>query len=318
MEKRRLGKTSLDFTTVGLGTWAIGGPWDWGWGAQDDTLSIETIRYAIEIGVNWVDTAPCYGLGHSERIVGEAIRDIRDKVFVATKCGLPFDDVSSRTVVSRLKKESVRKEVYDSLERLGIEVIDLYQMHWPDPEEDIEEAWEEMARIAEEGLVRYIGVSNFGVSQLERANRIHPIASLQPPYSMIHRGFEADVQAWCAQNKVGVLPYSPMQAGLLTGSFSHERRAALPADDWRLKNEYFREPMFSHHLETVEMLRPLARELGISLAELSIAWTLRNPEVTSAIVGARRPDQIEGTFSASGIQLDEHIQSNIELILTRN
>ncbi len=190
----------MRFTRVGLGTWAIGGPWDWGWGPQDDDASIGTINQAVEKGVNWIDTAPCYGLGHSERVVGRAIEGIRENVFIATKCGLPWDDSASKTVFSRLKKDSVRREVEASLKRLNIDQIDLYQMHWPNPDEDVEEAWEEMARIKGEGLVRYIGVSNFNVTQMKRASKIHKIASLQPPYSMLRRDFESAELAWCRDN----------------------------------------------------------------------------------------------------------------------
>jgi len=303
---------------MGLGTWAIGGPWDWGWGPQNDDDSIKTIHHALELGINWLDTAPCYGLGHSETVVGRAIEGIRDRVIVATKCGLVWDDPSERTVYSRLRAESVRREVENSLKRLNISQIDLYQMHWPNPDGDIEEAWKEMARIKEEGLVRHIGVSNFSVSQLERVVRIHPVASLQPPYSMLRRDFEVETLSWCRTNDVGVVPYSPMQAGLLTGAFSQERLEALPADDWRRKNEHFQQPNFAKNLETVELLKPLAARLGASLAELAIAWTLRDATVTSAIVGARRPDQLNSTVGGADLDLDDAVASEIEKILGRN
>ena len=317
MKTRLLGSTDMRFTKVGLGTWAIGGPWDWGWGPQDDEASIDTINQAVEKGVNWIDTAPCYGLGHSERVVGRAIEGIRENVFIATKCGLSWDDSASKTVISRLKKDSVRREVEASLKRLNIDQIDLYQMHWPNPDEDIEEAWEEMARIKGEGLVRYIGVSNFSVTQMKRASKIHEIASLQPPYSMLRRDFETAELAWCRDNNVGVIPYSPMQAGLLTGAFSTERLASLPSGDWRHKSEYFQQPAFSRHLETVELLKPLASTLGASLAELAIAWTLRDPAVTSAIVGARRPDQLEGTIGGADIELEKSTIDEIDTVLSR-
>ncbi len=318
MKKRLLGSTDMHFTRVGLGTWAIGGPWDWGWGPQDDEASIGTIAEAVEKGVNWIDTAPCYGLGHSERVVGRAIEGIRKEVYIATKCGLTWDDPSSTTALSCLKKESVRREVEASLKRLNIDQIDLYQMHWPNPDEDMEEAWEEMARIKEEGLVRYIGVSNSSVSQMKRASKIHEIASLQPPYSMLRRDFESAELAWCRDNSVGVIPYSPMQAGLLTGAFSTARLASLPSGDWRHKNEYFQQPAFSRHLATVELLKPLASALGASLAELAIAWTLRDPAVTSAIVGARSPKQLEGTIGGANIELTDSMIEEIEQVLSRD
>lgn len=303
---------------MGLGTWAIGGPWDWGWGPQDDDESIATIHKSLELGINWLDSAPCYGLGHSEEVVGRAIEGIRDSVIVATKCGLVWDSPSDKTVYGQLKADSVRREVENSLTRLAIDQIDLYQMHWPNPDGDIEEAWEEMARIKEEGLVRHIGVSNFSVSQMERVMSIHPIASLQPSYSMLRRDIEDDQLQWCRANQVGILPYSPMQAGLLTGAFSRKRMEALVSDDWRWKSEHFVEPAFSRNLETVELLRPIANDLGASLAELAIAWTLRDDAVTSAIVGARRPDQLNGTIGGADLELDISSIARVEEILTRN
>jgi len=317
MRTRQLGSTDLHLTTMGLGTWAIGGPWNWGWGPQNDDDSIRTIHHSLELGINWLDTAPCYGLGHSETVVGRAIEGIRERVIVATKCGLVWDDPADRTAYAHLKADSVRREVENSLKRLKIDQIDLYQMHWPNPEADMEEAWEEMARIKEEGLVRHIGVSNFDVSQLEQIARIHPVASLQPPYSMLRRGFEIDTLGWCRKNEVGVVPYSPMQAGLLTGAFSLERLESLPADDWRRKNEHFQQPSFSRNLETVDLLKPLAARLGASLAELAIAWTLRENVVTSAIVGARRPEQLNSTVGGAELELDDEVLSEIATILDR-
>lgn len=317
MQFRKLGSTDLNLTTVGLGTWAIGGPWDWGWGVQDDEASICTIREALDLGINWIDTAPCYGLGHSERVVGRAIASCRDQVLVATKCGLVWDDPASGIAYGRLKKESVLREAEDSLRRLDIDVIDLYQIHWPDPEVDIREAWEAMAELVEAGKVRCIGVSNFSVAQMEAIADIHPIASLQPPYSMLERRFEDTIEAYCSQEQIGVVAYSPMQAGLLTGKFTASGLEGLAADDWRRKSAHFAEPRYSHNLETVELLRPIAEDLGCSLAELAIAWTLRRPVVTAAIVGARRPDQIRQTVSASDITLEAATVTKIEEILSR-
>jgi aryl-alcohol dehydrogenase-like predicted oxidoreductase len=315
MRTRRLGFTDLELSTVGLGTWAIGGPWDFGWGPQDDTSSVATIHRALDLGINWIDTAPAYGLGHSEEIVGKAIRDRGDDVIVSTKCGLVWDDPSTRAVESRLKAASVRKEAEASLRRLQVDVIDLYQIHWPNPDVDLEEAWEEIARLVEEGKVRYAGVSNFSVEQIERARRIHPVASLQPPYSMVQRSVERDLLDYCLENEIGVVVYSPMQAGLLTGKFSAELFAALPEDDWRRKNSQFQDPDFSATLALVSQLRPVAERAGRSLAELAIAWVLRRSAVTAAIVGARRPDQIEQTSHAGNWQLTSAQVDTIEEFL---
>jgi aryl-alcohol dehydrogenase-like predicted oxidoreductase len=303
MRTRRLGYTDLHLSTVGLGTWAIGGPWDYGWGPQDNNDSIATIQHALDLGINWIDTAPAYGLGHSEEIVGRAIRGRRDEVIVATKCGLVWDDPASRSVEGRLKAGSVRKEAEDSLRRLGVDVIDLYQIHWPNPEDDIEEAWEAIAGLVEEGKVRYAGVSNFSVEQVQRARAIHPVASHQPPYSMIERGIERELLDFCLAEEIGVIVYSPMQAGLLTGTFDRQRLRELPADDWRRKSSHFEEPRFSATRKLVERLRPLAGHAGRTLAELAIAWVLRRPAVTAAIVGARRPDQIDQTALAGDWEL---------------
>ena len=315
MRTRRLGFTDLELTTVGLGTLAIGGPWDFGWGPQDDAASVATIHRALDLGINWMDTAPAYGLGHSEEIVGKAIRGRRDDVIVATKCGLVWDNPSTRSVESRLKAASVRKEAEASLRRLQVDVIDLYQIHWPNPDVDLEEAWEEIARLVEEGKVRYAGVSNFSVEQIERARRIHPVASLQPPYSMVQRSVERDLLDYCLENEIGVVVYSPMQGGLLTGKFSRDLFSALPEDDWRRKNSQFQDPDFSATLALVDRLRPVAERAGRSLAELAIAWVLRRPAVTSAIVGARRPDQIEQTSNAGNWQLTSAQVDTIEELL---
>jgi aryl-alcohol dehydrogenase-like predicted oxidoreductase len=285
-------------STVGLGTWAIGGPWEYGWGPQDDADSIATLHRALDLGINWIDTAPAYGLGHSEEVVGRAIAGHREDVIVATKCGLVWDDPASGRVESRLKASSVRKEAEDSLRRLGVDVIDLYQVHWPNPDSDIEEAWEEIARLVEEGKVRYAGVSNFSPEQVRRAQRIHPVASHQPPYSMVERGVERELLDFCLEEEIGVIVYSPMKAGMLTGKFSRELRASLPEDDWRWNSPHFDEPRFSATLKLVDRLRPLAGHADRTLAELAIAWVLRRPAVTAAIVGARRPDQIEQTALA--------------------
>ncbi len=317
MKTRKLGYSDLELTTVGLGTWAIGGPWQFGWGSQDDKESISTIHRALDLGINWIDTAPAYGLGHSEEIVGRAVAARTERPFIATKCGRVWDHRKRGRIKGRLKAKSVRAEAEASLRRLRVDVIDLYQIHWPDPDHGIEQAWEEIARLVDEGKVRYAGVSNFTVSQIRRAQRIHPVASLQPPYSMIRRDVENELLDYCLQNDIGVIPYSPMQAGLLTGKFTRESVQALAADDWRHRSAPFIEPELSATLELVEQLRPIAARENRSLAALAIAWVLRHPAVTAAIVGARRPSQIETTARAAGWTLTAAEIDEIEELLTR-
>ena len=314
MRTRKLGFTDLHLTTVGLGTWAIGGEWKWGWGPQDDAESIAAIRRALDLGINWIDTAAAYGLGHSEEVVGKAIAGRRDEVIVATKCGTRWDE-SSRQPFRSLKAESVRREAEASLRRLNVDVIDLYQIHWPDPDEEVEEGWGVIADLVKEGKVRYGGVSNFSVAQLERAQPIHAVASLQPPYSMLRRGVEDELLPYCAANDVGVVAYSPMQAGLLTGKFSRERVASLADTDWRKRNHLFNEPQLSANLALVERLRPIARRNGITPAQLAIAWVLRRSEVTAAIVGGRRPAQVEEVVPAGDVELPAEDIAEIEALL---
>ena len=314
MEKRFLGSSELELTTVGLGTWAMGGDdWAFGWGPQDDEASRRSVHEAIDEGINWVDTAPVYGLGRSEQVVGEAIRDRRDELVVATKCGRVWDE--TRTIGKRLNKESVKKEVEDSLIRLGIDQIDLYQMHWPEPDEEIEEGWSTIVALIKEGKIRYGGVSNFSLDQLRRVQAIHPVTSLQPPYSMFRRAIEADLLPYCAENQIGVIAYSPMQAGLLTGKFSRERAASLAETDWRKRNPFFNEPQLSVNLETIDSLRPIAERNGLTMAQLALVWILREPVLTAAIVGARKPGQIGETVKASGVGLSTSDLKEIERIL---
>jgi aryl-alcohol dehydrogenase-like predicted oxidoreductase len=303
MQTRKLGWTDLNLTTIGYGSWALGGgDWLWSWGPQDDQASVDTILRAMELGINWIDTAAIYGLGHSEEVVGLALKKLPVRPIVATKCSLVWD--STKKVSGRLKRESVHAEIDASLRRLGVNEIDLYQMHWPDPDPDIEEGWSAMADLVKEGKVRYIGVSNFSVVQLKRIQPIHRIASLQPPYSMLKRDVESELLGFCAANQIGVVVYSPIQKGLLTGKFQG-RVGHLAADDHRLNDSDFQEPRLKVHLELVEHLRPIAAKYGKSVAELAIAWVLRRPEVTSAIVGARQPSQIEETVGAAEWVLSE-------------
>jgi len=313
VQRRQLGYTDLQLTTVGLGTWAMGGPWQFGWGPQDDSEAIAAILEALDRGINWLDTAPVYGLGHSEELVGKALKQTSEKPLIATKCGLLWND--KREKVSCLKSQSIRQECHASLKRLGVEVIDLYQIHWPEPAEDVEQAWEEMAKLAEEGKVRYTGVSNFNVEQIEHVQKIAPVASLQPPYNMLHREAEDELLGYCAENKIGVVVYSPMCRGLLTGKFSQERLADLPLDDHRRRNPDFHDPRFTATLQLVDQLRPIAERNGKTLAQLAISWVLRRSEVTAAIVGARRPDQIAETSAASDLELTAEDIGEIEQLL---
>jgi aryl-alcohol dehydrogenase-like predicted oxidoreductase len=313
MQTRQLGTTDMRLTTVGLGTWALGGPWQYGWGPQDDDEAVAAIREALDAGINWIDTAPAYGLGHSEELVGRVLRRTPHEPYIATKCGILWNEKKEKVV--HLKRDSIRRECHDSLRRLGVETIDLYQMHWPDPDPDIEEAWEEMARLKDEGKVRYLGASNFNVQQMERVARIHPMASLQPPYSMLNRAVERELLGYCAQHGLGVVAYSPMQRGLLTGKFSHERLAALAPDDHRVRSPEFQEPQFTATLELVEQLKRIAERNGRTVAQLAVSWVLRRAEVTAAIVGARRPGQIAETAPAADWNLSQEEIEEIETLL---
>jgi len=316
MQTRKLGWTGLDFSELGLGTWAMGGgDWAFSWGPQDDQLSIDTIHRALELGVNWIDTAAIYGLGHSEEIVGKAVRDLPARPWVATKFSRRWD--AQGAPYSDIKPASIRQEVEDSLRRLGFEPIDLYQMHWPRPEEDLEDAWATVADLVRQGKVRYAGVCNFNVEQLKRIQPIHPVASLQPPYSMLRRGLEGGLLDYCAQNNIGVVVYSPMQKGLLTEKLTRPWVESLPPDDHRRRDADFLEPRLTRHLRLVKGLQALARPHGHSVAELAIAWTLRHPAITSAIVGARKPAQIEETVRASGWALTPAELERIEELLAQ-
>jgi aryl-alcohol dehydrogenase-like predicted oxidoreductase len=312
---RPLGASGLHLTTIGFGTWAMGGgDWKFGWGAQDDAESIRGIQAGLDAGINWIDTAAIYGHGHSEEIVGRAIAGRRDQVVVATKCGRVWEG-DSREIGKRLRRESVLAECDASLRRLKVERIDLYQIHWPEPDEEVEEGWAAIGELIDAGKVRAAGVSNFNLAQLQRAQAIRPIASLQPPYSMLRRDIEAEILPWCAANGVGIVVYSPMQAGLLTGTFSRERAAALGPDDWRSRHPFFQEPQLSRNLALVEGLRPLAAGLGLTVAQLALAWTLRHAAVTSAIAGARSPKQIAETVQAGNVDLPPDAIDRIDALL---
>ncbi len=316
MKTRRLGWTDMDFTTIGLGTWAIGGSgWQFSWGAQDDKESIKTIHRALDDGINWIDTAPVYGLGHSETVVGKALKGMSEKPLIATKCARVWDD--NRNLGFNLKREGIRREVEASLRRLQAEVIDLYQIHWNKPDEDIEEGWSTIADLIKEGKVRYGGVSNFTLDQLKRIIPIYPVASLQPPYSMLVRDVENELLPFCSANKIGVICYSPMYKGLLTGKFSQERLLNLDPEDHRARDPHFREPEISINLQLVEGLERIAARHGRSVAQLAIAWVLRRQEVTAAIVGGRHPDQVDEIVPAGDWQLSDGDITVVEELLAK-
>jgi aryl-alcohol dehydrogenase-like predicted oxidoreductase len=318
LETRAFGKTGLEITPIGFGSWAIGGSgWRGAWGPQDDEEAVGAIRRAVDLGINWVDTAAVYGLGHSEELVARALKGLpeSERPYVFTKCSRVWDE--NGNVSDSLKRDSVKRECEDSLRRLQIDVIDLYQVHWPRPDEDIEEGWSAMAELKEEGKVRHIGVSNFDVSQLERAQQIALVETLQPPYSMLRREVEQEILPYCQENGIGVIVYSPMRSGLLTGKMTPERVENLPSDDWRRNDPDFQEPRLSKNLELVELLRAIGEVHGRSPAEVAIAWTLRHPAVTAAIVGGRRPDQVDGVIGAAEFRLSEDEIEEIETALQK-
>ena len=311
MRTRQLGNTDLHLTVIGFGSWAIGGgEWRFGWGDQDEREAIQAIVAAVDHGINWIDTAAVYGGGQSETLVGKALQELgpQHRPLVATKCGRVMRD--AQTIDKVLKRESIIAECHASLKRLGIECIDLYQLHWPEPDEDIEEGWQTLVELKQQGKVREIGVSNHSVEQLKRLQAIHPVASLQPPYSLIVPQAEEELLPYCQQQQIGVVCYSPMYKGLLTGKFTRQRAAELSDKDHRSRDPHFQSPQLERHLQLVDRLRPLATARGRSLAELAIAWVLRRPEVTSAIVGGRRPAQVaEVAAAAEWILSEDEIQT---------
>jgi aryl-alcohol dehydrogenase-like predicted oxidoreductase len=303
MQTRRLGNSDMHITPIGFGAWAIGGGgWAFAWGSQDDADSIAAIREALDLGINWIDTAAVYGLGHSEEVVAKALEGVKDRPFVFTKCARVWD--ANRQIGKSLKAANIRRECEDSLRRLKVERIDLYQVHGPEPEEDIEEGWQAMVKLKEEGKVRWIGVSNFSAEQMEQVSKYGPITSLQPPYSMIRPEVEESILPYCLANNIGVIAYSPMASGLLTGAMTRERIASLPADDWRKeKNKHYQEPLLSRNLRLVDLLKSIGSRHGKTAGEVAIAWVLRLPAVTGAIVGARRPGQLKELSGAADWRL---------------
>jgi aryl-alcohol dehydrogenase-like predicted oxidoreductase len=306
-----LGSTGLEITKVGFGAWALGGGgWEFGWGPQDDEESIAAIHHALELGVNWIDTAAAYGFGRSEEVVGRALKGVTERPYVFTKCSLL--EGPDRRVVHSLKRDSIRREAEASLARLGVDAIDLYQIHWPIPEEDLEEGWSAMHELRDEGMVRHIGVSNFSVEQLRRVQGIAPIETLQPEYSLIARDVEDEVLPFAERERIGVIVYSPMGSGMLTGAMSRERVEGLADDDWRKRDDRFNEPRLSEHLATADRVVALAERLGVSPGAVAIAWTLRNPAVDAAIVGIRRPEQVEGPLAAATLELSDADEAELE------
>jgi aryl-alcohol dehydrogenase-like predicted oxidoreductase len=306
---RRLGNSDMNLTAIGFGAWAIGGGnWQYAWGAQDDNDSVEAILRALDGGVNWIDTAAVYGLGHSEEVVGRALKQTSEKPYVFTKCAMIWGE--DRKIVQSMKK--IRQECEASLKRLGVDAIDLYQIHWPVPDEEIEEGWSTMANLQREGKVRWIGVSNFSISQMERASRIAPITSLQPPYSMINRGAQTELLPWCKERGIGVINYSPMMSGLLTGAMTKDRIAAMPDDDFRKRTKNFQEPNLSRNLALADLLKQIGARHGVSAGVVAVAWTLHNSAVTAAIVGGRSAKQVEGVLPAATFRLSEEEFAEIE------
>jgi len=314
MQTRKLGNSDLHITPVGYGAWAVGGSgWQFAWGSQDDDDSIAAIHRALELGVNWIDTAAVYGLGHSEEVVGRALKEWHgSRPYIFSKCGLRWD--SKGQVQKILAADSIRREVEDSLRRLTVDVIDLYQIHWPpDPDSPaLEEGWSTLADLKREGKVRWIGVSNFNVGQLKRARAIAPVTSLQPPYSLVHREIEDEILPYCLREAIGVIVYSPMASGLLSCAMTRERAARLPLDDWRRGQPDFTEPNLARHLALVDHLREIAKRHNRSVGEVAIAWTLHNPAVTGAIVGARNARQAEGVMRAGDLRLNDKEVSELE------
>ena len=310
-QKRQLGNSDLHITPLGIGAWAMGGgDWAFGWGAQDDSDSIDAIHAAIDAGLNWIDTAAVYGLGHAEEVVGKAVAAASTKPYVFTKCARVWDE--ARKIGKCIKAESVVRECEDSLRRLGVDVIDLYQMHWPEPDEDIEEGWTAMNKLREQGKVRWCGVSNYSVAQMKRVAPIAPITSLQPPYSLVSPEVGAEILPHALANNIGAIVYSPMKAGLLSGAMTRERAVALGADDWRSRNPAFQEPALTANLAIVDRLRAVGDAHGRTPGEAAIAWTLANPAVTGAIVGMRNRKQVAGVIGALQFRLTAEEKAAIE------
>jgi aryl-alcohol dehydrogenase-like predicted oxidoreductase len=304
MQTKRLGNSDMEITSMGVGAWAMGGGgWAFAWGPQDDDESIAAIHEALDRGVNWIDTAAVYGLGHSEEVVARALQGRGNRPYVFTKCERIWNE--KREIQKSLKADSIRRECEASLRRLKVDAIDLYQIHWPEPEEDIEEGWGAMAKLKQEGKVRWIGVSNFNKAQMERCRKIAPITSLQPPYSAVSPEIEVETLPYCLEHEIGVIVYSPMKSGLLTGAMTKERVAAFPEDDFRKRALAFQEPNLTKNLALADKMKEIGARHGRSAGEVAIAWTLRHPAVTAAIVGMRSAEQARGVLGALEFRLSE-------------
>jgi aryl-alcohol dehydrogenase-like predicted oxidoreductase len=315
MDKKKLGNSDMELTPIGLGSWAIGGgDWQFSWGPQDDNDSIAAIHKALALGMNWIDTAAVYGLGHSEEIVARALKTASHKPYIFTKCGLVWDQ--KREASNSLKQ--IRREVEDSLRRLAIDAIDLYQVHWPKPDDEIEEAWGVMADLRKEGKVRWIGVSNFSVEQMERIRKIAPITSNQPPYSMLNRAVEVTILPFCQKNNIGVINYAPMHSGLLTGAMTKERVAHFPSDDFRRNAKNYQEPLLSRNLAVASFLGEIGKRHSVSAGVVAIAWTLHHSAITAAIVGGRNAKQVEGVIPAATFRLSDEEFSEIQAYLAQH
>ncbi len=314
---RRLGNSDLEITPIGFGAWAIGGgDWQYAWGPQDDKDSIAAIHRALDLGINWIDTAAIYGLGHSEEVVARALKGVSHKPYIFTKCSLRWRE--DKSIYNSLKADSVREELEASLRRLQVDRIDLYQLHWPNPESEIEEGWAALEELRRQGKVRWIGVSNFNAEQMKRAEKVAPITSLQPPYSMLRRAIEAEILPFAQSHGIGTINYSPMLSGMLTGKMTAERIAAMPADDWRRRNVEYSEPRLNRNLRLVELLREIGKAHGVVPGVVAIAWTLHHPAITGAIVGGRNARQVEETAPALNFRLTEEEYQRINAFLAAN
>ena len=317
VETRQFGNTGMNITAVGFGAWAIGGGnWEFGWGAQDDQESLDTIKKAIDMGINWIDTAAVYGLGHSEEIVGKAIKGMSQRPYIFSKCSMRWDN--ERKLYRSLKAASLREEIENSLRRLGIDALDLYQIHWPNPEDEIEEGWSTLAELKKEGKVRHIGVSNFNIAQLQRAEKIAPVETQQPPYSIVEPTYEKEILPYCKQQNIGVIVYSPMFSGLLTGKMTAERVAQMPQDDWRRTHSEFQGERLTRNLQLTELLAEIGRGHNVTPGVVAVAWTLYNPAVSAAIVGARRPSQVAETSAALSFRLSQGEYERIQQFVARH
>jgi aryl-alcohol dehydrogenase-like predicted oxidoreductase len=316
-EKRPFGNTDMQITPIGFGAWALGGgDWVYSWGPQDDQESKAAIYHALDLGINWIDTAAGYGLGHAEEVIGQALEGMSERPYLFTKCSLPWNERGE--IVASMKRDSIRRECEDSLRRLKVSTIDLYQIHWPNPDPDIEEGWAALAELQREGKVRWIGVSNFSVAQMKRAEKIAPISSLQPPYSLIRPEVQEEILPYCQQKNIGLIVYSPMYSGLLSGKMTADRIQNMPPDDWRQRDAEFQMPKLERNLRLVSLLAEIGQRHNVEPGVVAIAWTLRLPSVTGAIVGARRPSQVDGVLPAATFRLSSSELEEIDSFISSN